>query len=182
MTVVYLTENALKKSFKAFGFKSYDSETISLFNKVLHNFVENQLKKGINNHHGGRIVLPLEYFGVDTNHYVAHPEYTSMGVTENFIRPPMEMQNASWNDVQTGGTARFAVPLKAVESAIEEVSTKHSKEVYRKMKTAKAIQNKFEKIATEIMGKVKKTSESQEHLSIQNLHKITGMKKYKSLH
>jgi hypothetical protein len=179
MTVVYLTEKLLKKNFKAFGFKSYEAESISHFNKIFQNFVENQLKKGISKHHGGRIVLPMEYFGVETNHFVAHPEFTSMAVTDTHIRPPMEMQVL---DSQAGGARKFSVSLKAVESAIEEISAKHTKEVYRKQRTAKAIQQRFEKIAAEILHKVSKKSENKEHLQANHLQTITNMKKYSYLH
>jgi hypothetical protein len=170
MTVVYLTEKLLKKNFKSFGFKSYDDGIIAYFNTIFQNFVENQLKKGMK---GGRIVLPLEYFGVETNHFIAHPEFDSMAVTDSHIRPPMEMS--------IGGGLKFSVSLKAVESAIEEIASKHNKETYRKQKTAKAIQKKFEKIATEILLKVSKRA-SGETLILSELQKITEMRKYSALH
>lgn len=176
--IVFLTESSIKKNAHTFGFKSYDKEVINFFNQALYNMVEKTLKKG--QIEGGRIVLPMEYFGVDTAHYVENPSFTNMAVSENFIRPPMQMTTQG---MEGGGIVkRFQVPLKAIQTAIEEVSSKLNKKVAKKDKTSKALKNKFEKIATEILSKVVKISKKDSHLHHNHVAEVSNMKKYNIIH
>jgi len=86
--MIILDQEKVTKQFKKFGFKSVNVNVVNELNIVILKFVEKNLKKKA--HSGGRIVLPLEYFGVDSHHYHdSQGQFTNMAVTDNFIRPPM---------------------------------------------------------------------------------------------
>jgi hypothetical protein len=173
MTVILLSEKIICKNLKTFGFKTHDPEIITHFNKFLQNFVENTLKKSIKKHSGGKIVLPLEYFGVETNHYVSEPvNEQSTAATQDFIRPPVEF---------IGGANKFSITTKAVESAIDEFTSKYHKEVTNKSKTAKAIKKNFESIISCLLIKINKKYK-KDHLCVTSLKEISSMKKYAILH
>jgi hypothetical protein len=173
MTVIYLSEKIICKNLKAFGFDTYDADTITHFNKFLEKFVENTLAKSIKKYTGGKIVLPMEYFGVETNHYVDDPSFQSTLPNQDFIRPPIELSG--------GATAKFTITLKAVESAIEEFTSKYHKEISNKTKVAKTLKNKFECVISTILSKIYKKYKKN-HLCVNNLKSITDMKKHSILH
>lgn len=168
--IVYVTENKIKYGLKQFGFKTFDPEVIELLNKAFKNYIKNTVAKsgGKGSQAGGRVIMPMEYYGVQTSEYVENPAHSDTSVSDTWVRPPLEMN-------LIGGAAKFALSLKSVESALEEY------DMYKKNKVAKHLQSKIEGIFSEVIKKSSKTSQDKTHLYARNLEEILDMKKYKML-
>ena len=180
--IVYITQNKIKNGLKPFGFKTFDPEVIELLNKAFQNYIKNTVAKhakhtkgtksgGDEVQSGGRIVMPMEYYGVQTSEYVENPTHSDTSVSDTWVRPPLEMNLVG----MAGGAAKFAVILKSVESALEE------HDIYKKNKVAKHLQSKIEAVFSEIINKASKTSQDKTHLYARDLEAILDMKKYKIL-
>jgi len=171
--IVYITENKIKYGLKQFGFKTFDIEVIELLNKAFKNYIKNTVAKsgGKESQAGGRVIMPMEYYGVQTSEYVENPAHSDTSVSDTWVRPPLEMNLAG----MVGGAAKFSLSLKSVESALEEYN------IYKKNKVAKHLQSKIEGVFSEIIKKTSKTSQDKTHLYARDLEAILDMKKYKML-
>lgn len=187
--IVYITQNKIKNGLKPFGFKTFCPEVIQLLNKAFENYIKNTVAKhakhtkhtkstkstksgGDEVQSGGRIVMPMEYYGVQTSEYIEAPTHSDTSVSDTWVRPPLEMNLVG----MAGGAAKFAVSLKSVESALEE------HDIYKKNKVAKHLQSKIETMFSEIINKVSKKSQDKSCLLAKDLKAILDMKKYKILH
>lgn len=177
--IVYITQNKIKNGLKPFGFKTFDSEVIELLNKAFKNYIKNTIAKhakhgGEGEQSGGRVIMPMEYYGVQTSEYVDAPVYSDMSVSDSWVRPPLEMNLVGMD----GGAAKFVLSLKSVESALEELNL----DIYKKNKVAKRLQSKIETMFSEIIKKASKKSQDKSCLLAKDLKAIIDMKKYKILH
>lgn len=177
--IVYITQNKIKNGLKPFGFKTFDPEVIELLNKAFENYIKNTIAKhtkhtksgGDEVQSGGRVIMPMEYYGVQTSEYVEAPTHSDMSVSDTWVRPPLEMNLVG----MAGGAAKFLLSLKSVESALEE------HDIYKKNKVAKHLQSKIETMFSEIINKVSKKSQDKSCLLAKDLKAILDMKKYKIL-
>ena len=106
---------------------------------MIYNFIEFHLKKFMKKSKGGKIVMPLEYFGVETNHFVQQPQFQSSNANISFIRPPMNMLDIS----MTGGNKKVNFSSKIFLSAIDEISNKLNTPVEKKLEMSKKLKEKF---------------------------------------
>jgi hypothetical protein len=180
--IVYITQNKIKNSLKPFGFKTFDPEVIELLNKAFQNYIKNTVTKhtkhtkstkSTGTMQGGRVIMPMEYYGVQTSAYVENPAHSDMSVSDTWVRPPLEMNMVG----MVGGAAKFALSLKSVESMLEELNL----DIYKKNKVAKHLQSKLEGMFSEIIKKTSKASQDKTHLYARDLEAILDMKKYKML-
>lgn len=197
--IVYITQNKIKNSLKPFGFKTFSSEVIELLNKAFQNYIKNIIDKHAKHdkhdkhdkhaggnaseatQSGGRVIMPMEYYGVQTSAYTENPVHSDMSVSDTWVRPPLEM-NIAEGAGMTGGAAKFVLSLKSVESALEELSKKNNLDIYKKNKVVKHLQSKIETLFGEIIKKASKKSQEKSHLHAEDLKNIIDMKKYKILH
>lgn len=173
--IVYITQNKIKNGLKPFGFKTFDSEVIELLNKAFKNYIKNTVAKHVKHggeaQAGGRVIMPMEYYGTQTSEYVENPVHSDTSVSDTWVRPPLEMNLVG----MAGGAAKFALSLKSVESALEE------HDLYKKNKVAKHLQSKIENVFSEVIKKASKASSDKTHLYARDLQAILDMKKYKIL-
>ena len=162
-----------------YNIKSWDNEVITVLNNALFKFVSSELKKGAKKQNGGRIVMPLEYFGVDSKNFVATSNGASVQATADYIRPPMEM-NILGAAQQGGAKKTVNVPLNVIQTTIEEVSAKVNKQVENKGKVAKQLKARFESTISGVLERASKKAEKN-HLSSESLKEVLAMKKYSKL-
>ena len=118
--------------------------------------------------------MPLEYFGVETNHFVQQPQFQSSNANISFIRPPMNMLDISMN----GGNKKVNFSSKIFLSAIDEISNKLNTPVEKKLEMSKKLKEKFENLFTEIFNKTIKKLQDKTHLKHQELSATLDIKKY----
>jgi hypothetical protein len=176
--LIALQQNSIEKMLRSHGFKSWDNEVVSSMNEAFYNMIHHELKKygmrRASNQQGGKIVMPLEYFGVESNNFVESAEGVSVAPTADYVRPPIG------STFQTAGAGSF-ISLKAVDMVVEDVASKYNKNVEKKRLVVKALKKTAEKKFTEILMKVKSKSKS-EHMSVSSWNDVVSMKKYNSMH
>lgn len=176
-----LQENAVAKMLKSNGFKTWDQEVVSLMNEAFYNMIHNELRKhGMrrSKQSGGKIVMPLEYFGVESGNFVESAEGVSVAPTADYIRPPIE---STFQAVQTGGKAGSYVSLKSVGMVVEDVSAKYNKSVEKRSQVVKALKAKSEQKFSEVLERAKSKAKS-DHLDASSLQSVISMKKYSLMH
>lgn len=80
-----LSKKHVSSQMKKWGFASCHADVNERLNRAVANFV-----KRLASQKGGRVVLPSEWFGIDSGRYAADANQGSLGVTEHWIRPPMQ--------------------------------------------------------------------------------------------
>lgn len=174
--LIALQEKSIQKMLQAHGFKSYDSQVIEHINESFYNFIYNELKNhGMkqNKQSGGKIVMPLEYFGVDSNNFVDAADGVSVAPTADYVRPPIA------STFQTAG-AGFSFTKAAVLIVVEDIANKYNKSVEKKSTVVAALKTKAEKKFSNVLQTVMKKNKNP-HLVLSDLKSVTNMKKNKSL-
>jgi len=132
--MTFITHTHVKKNITKFGLHSFEESVIDLLNKSAKAYVENKLQRAakvakgtvIDHQHvaqsGGRVLMPSEYFGVPSNHYVETLSSNGVDMTVNnmWIRPPMDLMGPI---VSGGGTKDFALPFTVFKSMLSSVSS-----------------------------------------------------------
>lgn len=188
--MLFISERHLKTNLKKYGFSSVDSKSLETINKTLSNFAHNSLKKVANKNKklekielrhvqsGGKIVLPSEYFGVNSGRYFDQVDNVDFRVTEDYIRPPLHVNDPA-GVIQDGGASRFKVSNNAFKSALEEAqSNLNLHEVSIASSAKKALQQKYEKLLHEALSKL---SKQEEELSASKLNEVLRMRKFSQL-
>lgn len=155
----------LSRNLKKWGFKSCDASVEDAMNASLKNFAKNKCSSRVKK--GGRIVLPSEYFGVNSGRYAADANPgSSLEVTQEFIRGPLAISDPT-GALAGGAAARtFAVTKKAVKEACAGAACDHG-----------AIKSAYESKMTELMNTLEKRVKN-EHLCEEDFEKVFNMKKY----
>lgn len=182
--MIFITNSHVKKNMSKFGFKSFDASIVDIMNQAFRKFVQKKLQRAakiakgaaIDHQHvsqsGGRVLMPSEYFGVSTNHYVDVSKLSSNGVdmTVNnmWIRPPMDLMGP----ITTGGAAQFQLPVATVKAACCQISD--AKVTLAAQKTLHA---DFAKKMSSVLEAAQRKSK-EEHLSAQVLTEAISMKKH----
>lgn len=162
-----LAKSMIKRNFKKWGYDSYDEEIDNFLNHTLDAFVQRQVK---NIQRGGKIVLPSEYFGVESGRYsVDAPAGSSLAVTDQFIREPLATADPTGAIV--GGGKRFEVSKRAVDEAVGGNASRAERI---------AIKAKYEKTMTELMNSLARKVRS-DHVSKSAFQNVLKMTKYSSL-
>lgn len=162
-----LGKTMIKRNLKKWGYESHDEEIDNFLNHTLDSFVQRQIR---NIQRGGKIVLPSEYFGVESGRYaVDAPSGSSLAVTDAYIREPLATSDPTGAIV--GGGKKFEVSKRAVDEAVGGSASRAERA---------AIKAKYEKTMTELMNSVSRKVKS-EYLSKSAFEKVLKMAKYASL-
>ena len=132
----------------------------------------------------GHTVFQSEYFGVNSGNFfekLQGSEFgTNMNVTNSMIRPAILTHDLS-GAIKGGSTSKyFSVSKSAFKNALNEARNKYQNNLSIPQETIAALQNKFEKIMTEVLSKVEKKSES-EQLQHNQVQEILQQRKYQIL-
>lgn len=203
--IIFITDQQVRKNFKAVGFKVIDNEIVSVVNNASLNFVRKVLNKTLAKYKGaseiegqhvqtgGRVLMPAEYFGVSTNHYIGKSLGTDMSVTPQLIRPSFSASDlvTSVTSVGSAGSAAtlqaggnhggFHVTLQAVKNMCAEVlNTTRSKGVVLKQSAYKeihaALTSKLDKVLVSVRKNVK-----GETVTKKDMTTVLAMAKFKAL-
>ena len=121
-------------------------------------------------HRGGRIVQSSEWYGVESGRYGPEASGTSLAVTNQWIRPPMQASDPTGAIV--GGGHRFAVTQKAIVEASSGLSAEQKS-------AAKA---SLESTLTDLFDAISKKNKTNEsHLSLAAFEQVWKQRKYSKL-
>jgi hypothetical protein len=177
-----LNEKVIKSNLKKWGFKSFDSKVHDHLNSALERVTERFAKqssrasRGVRQA-GGRIVLPSEYFGVDSGRYEASvSDGSNLNTTDSWIRSPLSASDPT--GVITGGAQkRFACTTKAVKEVAEKLSSYEFKQHH-----IKQVKAQFETRMTKFMNSVDRRNKNGEtHLSVGSFKEVADQKQYSDL-
>lgn len=187
--MTFITHNHVKKNIAKFGLKSFDESITDLLNKSAKAYVANKLQRAakiakgstIDHQHinqvGGRVLMPSEYFGVASNHYVSSETMSSNGVdmTVNnmWIRPPMDLMGP----IVSGGAKTFVLPFTVFKNMLSSLSS-DAKLTGAAQKTLHADLSK--KLASVLQAAARKCQDA--HLSKSALTDALAMKKFAAFH
>ena len=196
--IFIITANHVKRNIARFGFTSYDHNVVEVLNKTLQTFIEKKLQSAVKkakgevriqaHHVGGRVTMPSEYFGVESNHYVDVLNNNGVDMTVNnmWIRPPMDMMapTVAAPNAATGGAAKqqecFSLSLSVFKNACTEAIQKVSRDSNLSLQAQKELHAKFTQLVGEVLKSVSRKSKNN-HLSTRDLQEVLAMKKYKAL-
>ena len=167
-----ISSKQLLLKIKPFGFTSYGDHTLRAVNDALKNCVKFCTKQHMK---GGRVTMPMEYYGIDSGNYYA-PADLPHGydgeimdiVTDTVARPSLPYHNVA----MSGGGAKFCVTVKSVKDASDVTLTPV---------LTKYIKAKFESLMTEILAKISKSKSKSTKLETADFEKVLKNKKYKCL-
>ncbi len=191
--MIFLSDKSMRLNMKKFGYKSYDSDVLSLVNQYLQNYTKNILSKAMKQNKtstleaahiiqaGGRIVLPSEYFGVTSGSYFADLKNngTDMRVTDTMIRPVVATYDLSGAIKGGASDKNFKLSKKALLNAITEAKVSLQTDVKLRSDATLAMQQTFQKLMSEILNKT--CNKCNNHLTTETLKKISAQRKYKLL-
>jgi len=176
-----LNEKTIKSNLKNWGFKTADPMIPKHVNNALMNIAENAAKNWSRNSRrqdGGRIVLPSEYFGVDSGRYEASAsDGSNLNVTNSWIRTPLSASDPT--GAITGGASkkRFACTVKAVKDVSERISRFEFKQQH-----IKEVKERFEERMTKFMNSIDRKNKTNEtHLSEELFNTVRDQKQYNDL-
>lgn len=178
-----LNEKVIKSNLKKWGFKSFDSKIHDHVNSALENVAAKFAKQSSRGGRqaGGRILMPSEYFGVDSGRYDANASAGSnLNTTDSWIRTPLSASDPT--GAITGGAAggaqkRFACTTKAVKDVSEKLSKFEFKQHH-----IKQVKAQFEERMTKFMNSVdRKNKNNETHLSEKLFHDVADQKQYNDL-
>lgn len=179
-----LTEKVIKSNIRKWGFSSHDSGITRHMNSALERFTENYAKQSSRRsggQSGGRIVLPSEYFGVDSGRYEASAsDGSNLNTTDSWIRSPLSASDptgAITGGATGGAQKRFACTIKAVKEATEKISNFDFKQHH-----IKQVKAQFEEQMTKFMNSVdRKNKKNDTHLSEEFFKDVAEQRQYKAL-
>lgn len=161
-SVAILPEKSVATKLKKFGFKTFDPKIVSHINTVILNFVIKTLKVNLKGQKGGRIVLPMEYFGVQTNEYSSNNgPFTDMAISSDYIRPPMDSTFGQFGGV---AVAEFKVPQKEITAFLTEAAA--GRPVNDRKEVIKVLTSKVSEILTQFFMTLQKQAKGQTHLDV----------------
>lgn len=179
-----LTEKVIKSNIRKWGFNSHDSKVHQHVNSALETVAATYAKKNSRSggvQAGGRILMPSEYFGVDSGRYETSASTGSnLNTTDSWIRSPLNASDPT--GAITGGAAggaqkRFACTIKAVKEATEKISNFDFKQHH-----IKQVKAQFEEQMTKFMNSVdRKNKKSDTHLSEELFRDVAEQRQYKVL-
>lgn len=162
-----LGKTMINRNLKKWGYSAHDEEIDDFLNYTLDSFVQKQVRSI---QRGGKIVLPSEYFGVESGRYAFDaPSGSSLAVTDAYIREPLGTADPTGAIV--GGGKRFEVSKRAVDEAVGGAASRADRA---------AIKAKYEKTMTELMNSVARKAKTG-YLSKSAFENVLKMAKYASL-
>jgi hypothetical protein len=185
--IIFVTDKQVRKNFRSFGYKDVDITIVDVINKAVYNYIKNTLHKSMKKYKsvntldgshimkGGRVLMPAEYFGVQTNHYVTvgdNNNGTDMAVKEAWIRPEFKVTQME------GAGSVFTLPLQVSKNICSEVLNTTNKSVTIKPSAVKEVHNGLLQIMTDLMKSIKKKVKN-DTVTKKDVIDVLSMKKYK---
>jgi hypothetical protein len=181
--IIFVSSKQVKKNLRKWGIKDVSDDAVAVFNKSLYAFVKNEVAKWIKSNkvgkvsqNGGRVLMPQEYFGIPSNHYVESKMGTDFSATESLIRPSIDTHMAGGGDAKV----KFDVSLKAIGNVCTDVCSSLQYNGVMPRDFHKALKTKVEDIFTQFVSSVKRVAK-EEQVGKTHLNKVLSFKKYKVL-
>ena len=188
--MIFISEKEINSNLKKYKFKSVKGDFKKLINDIVFNFIYNVTKKASKSKKeltlshfkqlGGRVVLPSEYFGIPSNHYVSSSQATDMSVTQDYIRPEMMTYRPGLTGGKNENEVTFKFTIKSLKPILSEVLVKlDSAQKLKKTeleKVAKAFKGKLEEHFSKMFKDLKKMSDAADVEVFKS--KFLSMKKY----
>lgn len=178
--IIFVTDKVIRKNFKSWGFKKIDDDIIELINQALYAYVKKILEKTLKKKKdgiidralvGGRILMPAEYYGVETDHYtVDATPGTDMNITDSLIRPAFTANMA-------GGAGVFTIPLGNVKNVVADIISGMHRDIQIKQKAVADIQRSFETKFSDVMKSLKRKVKGEE-VTRSDVVAVLKMKKF----
>lgn len=193
--MVFVTEKQVRKNFRKAGFKAVDVGVVELVNKAAVNYVRNTLEKALQKNKnaqeleashianaqgqkGGRVLMPAEYFGVATNHYIEPGPKTfgtDMSVTAEQIRPPFSAALSGGAKAQP----QFEVAMSTVKNIATEVMKRSP--IAIRQSAIKQLQASLSDELSQVVKSLQRRVGSQAQVSKKELQGVLAMKKYRKM-
>lgn len=158
-------KSELKKFMESQKVEKYDLDALV---KVATGAVKAFAKNSKATMSGGRILMPLEYFGVETKHYVDNAVYPSVAETADMIRPAVP-QTFPGLDMVGGAKASFSLPSSQLKSAMG-------------MSNVKAAKKTFDAMFTKVLLKATSPKSHKKELLTSHVTKVLAQKQFAMLH
>ena len=155
-----LSDKQIKSNLKQWGFESSHKDV----GKKINAYVEKYMKKCADGKcsQSGGISQSSEWYGVDSGRYSADASPgSSLAVTQDYIRPPLEVHDPS-GVIVGGGSKSFKVSLKSVTEASKSLSLSSTQR--------KQVKSGLEQKLTKALNSASKKSSSS-HLSLASCEK-----------
>jgi hypothetical protein len=175
-----ISKRHINGQLKKFGFREAEEGVYDIINKYHLGLVKNVASKK-QSLQGGRVAMPLEYFGGETSSYTSSPNFTDISSTNSWVRPTLPLNDPSGflgtqkalDPFVGGGAPCFQVPKSSCKEALSHLDIEHSKNLVEKTKL------KFETLMTKVLNKVSKSSKSSSVLKQSELKSVLNQQSYK---
>ena len=191
----FISQKQVADNLKKYNLQSFDKEIHEKINRLQHKVFEHQLKQ----HHkqqkqqqGGRIAMPIEYFGSTTNHYsTSTPKFTDITPTQAYLRPAIALNDPTSilgtekgmiSGMVGGNKQQFQVSQKVQEQSAREFLKENHDSTKFKVSKKQFIDDsrqKFENVIDKVLSKAAKTSK-EGHLSKEDFDKVLKQKQFKA--
>lgn len=191
--IIFISDKQIQRNFKKAGYNNIGSGVTELVNKAAYNYVRKEINRVIKNnkniqaleaHHfekqnGGRVLMPSEYYGVASNHYVEitgkTDNGTDMAVKESWIRPSFKAE------LNGGEAPKFTLSRQSVKNiASEVINTNMKSAIIIKQDALKTIHSNLVSKLSELTKTLERKVKS-ESLQKQDLSSVLSMTKYKAM-
>ena len=189
----FISHKQVAQNLKKYNLQSFDQDIQDKINSLHHKVLEQQFKQHKKQQQGGRVAMPIEYFGSTTNHYSTDvPKFTDITPTQTHLRPAIPLNDPTGvlgtehgvTSGMVGGKQEqsFQVSKKAHEqSAREFLQENHDTTKFKvnKKQFMHDSKQKFENVIHKVLSKASKTSK-QGHLSKEDFDKVLKQKQFKA--
>jgi hypothetical protein len=190
----FISQKQVAYNLKKYNLQSFDKEIHDKINRLHKKVFEYQLKQyqKQQKQQGGRVAMPIEYFGSTTNHYsTSTPQFTDITPTQTYLRPTIALNDPTSilgtekgviSGMVGGNKQQFQVSQKTQEqSAREFLKENHDSTKFKvsKKQFVDDSKQKFENLIDNVLSKATKKSK-QGHLSKEDFDKVLSLKQFKA--
>lgn len=172
--VVFLSDKQVLSNLKRIGFVNVDDKVPSMVNDAAFRLVKKTLEKAVKKAvlKGGRVTMPLEYFGASTNNYIDAPKHTDMAVTDSRIRPAFDAVMAGGADTPT-----FKLSMTTTQNMCKEVINTSQVEVIVRTSAMKKVHVKLTSHLSELLLSLRKRVKG-DALKASDVSSVLSLKKF----
>jgi hypothetical protein len=191
----FISQKQVAQNLKKYNLQSFDKDIHEKINRLHHKVIEQEFKqhqKQQKQQQGGRVAMPIEYFGSTTNHYTTStPQFTDITPTQTFLRPAIALNDLTGvlgtekgmsSGMVGGNKQQFQVSQKCHEQSAREFLKEHHDSTKFKVSKKQFMNDskqKFENVIDKVLSKAAKTSK-QGHLNNEDFDKVLKQKQFKS--
>jgi hypothetical protein len=187
----FINRKQLASNLKKYGFLSFDNEVLDDVNNFEENFLNSLLKK-TTEQKGGRVSMPIEFFGGITNNYSTDvPKFTNISSSDVALRQEIPLNDPTnilgtekaMDTGLSGGASqqKFKVSKTASKQVVDDFLHKNNVSIKNKKQFIEGSKQKFEMSMHEIFTNVQQKLKGKNHLKAEDLKKTLNLKKFKSL-